>query len=337
MVCKKLIRAAVIFTLAGALCACSKNRAAKEPEAEAVKELKPQPGVFAFDVERSGELYHVGPTVTPAPTPTPAPAPKTGAAAAGEGTEGNNAQKTQEPSVNINVSSAEGVSYYDIKTLDTTVYTDEQMAQIREFYKNTVFSGDSVLLGFKNFCAKSDDEMLKNFKFLASGSYSLHNAFWEVSDKSIHPLYQGQQYPLWDSIPMMGAERMFLFFGINDVALGIDDALNMYPLLIEKIQAGAPGIDVNILSATYTMKDKGKGALNNSNLAIFNEGAAKMAAEHGYGYIDIADTLSDGAGNLLEKYCSDNELHENQLAYQVWVQILKAYAADRLGFGPGSH
>ncbi len=336
MVRKKLIRAAMILTLAGALSACSKNKTGKDTETEVVKELQPQAGVFAFDVEKSGQLQHVGPTATPAPTPKTAPAPKT-AVTAGEDTAGSDTQKTPDPAVNINVSSAAGVSYYDIKTLDTAVYTDEQMAQIKEFYRNTVFTGDSVLLGFKNYCAKSDDEMLKNFKFLASGSYSLHNAFWEVSEKSIHPLYQGQQYPLWESIPMMGAERMFLFFGINDVALGIDDALNMYPLLIEKIQAGAPGIDVNILSATYTMKDKSKGALNNSNLAIFNEGAAKIAAERGYGYIDIADTLSDGAGNLLEKYCSDNELHENQLAYQVWVQILKAYAADRLGFGPGTH
>ena len=42
--------------------------------------------------------------------------------------------------------------------------------------------------------------------------------------------------------------------------------------------------------------------------------------------------LSDGAGNLAEKYCSDGELHENELAYRVWVMMLKAYAAERMGF-----
>ncbi len=320
MVRKYLIKTMALLSMTGLLCGCGKKDPDPEPVPVVIK-LTPQEGVYGFDENRDGEVRHVGPTATPTPTPTPAPAPQNSSAG-----NGGTAAKP------VDTVPAGGATCYDISELESRVYSADQEAQIAEFYRNTVFTGDSVLLGFKNYCAKSSDPLLKNLKFLASGSYSLHNAFWEVSDKSIHPLYQGQQYPLWESIPMMGVERAFLFFGINDVSFGVDESLALYPQLIERITSAAPGLDVTILSATYTLKDKGKGSLNNNNLAAFNAGNTKMAAEKGWGFIDLATVLSDGQGNLAEKYCSDGELHENELAYRVWVMMLKAYAAERLGF-----
>ena len=324
MVRKELIKTLALLSLTGLLYGCGKKEPEEQmPPVPVVVQLTPQEGVFAFNENKGGDIRHVGPTETPTPIPTSAPAQQS--APAGGGSSG-------EAAAPVETKPAGGATCYDISDLESRVYSAEQEAQIAEFYRNTVFTGDSVLLGFKNYCAKSSDPLLKNLKFLASGSYSLHNAFWEVSEKSIHPLYQGQQYPLWESIPMMGVERAFLFFGINDVSFGVDESLSMYPLLIEKITGAAPGLDVTILSATYTLKDKGKGSLNNTNLASFNAGATKLAAERGWGYIDLATVLSDGAGNLAEKYCSDGELHENELAYRVWVMMLKAYAAERMGF-----
>ncbi len=329
MVRKELITKIALLLLAGLLCGCGDK---KDTDSEITAEsgavtLVPQDGVYAFTEYRNGTDRHVGPTPTPAPSPTPAPVQAQVPAGS----------DTSEPPTGgtVDTVAASGVTCYDISELESITYSADEEALIAEFYRNTVFTGDSVLLGFKNYCAKSSDPLLKNMKFLASGSYSLHNAFWEVSSKSIHPLYQGQQYPLWESIPMMGAERMFLFFGINDVAFGVEDSVSMYPLLIEKICDAAPGIDVTILSATYTLKGKGTTGLNNTNLAAFNAGAAATAAQKGWGYIDLATVLSDGEGNLAEKYCSDGELHENELAYRVWVMMIKAYAAERLGFGRG--
>ena len=326
MVRKDLIKTLALLSLTGLLYGCGKKDPKTDPASDPVPvviQLTPNEGVYSFYENRAGELRHVGPTETPTPTPPPAAVKQDTGAAPAPGQEQKQPVETQP---------AAGATCYDISDLESRVYSADQEAMIAEFYRNTVFTGDSVLLGFKNYCAKSSDPLLKNLKFLASGSYSLHNAFWEVSDKSIHPLYQGQQYPLWESIPMMGVERAFLFFGINDVSFGVDESLALYPQLIERITSAAPGLDVTILSATYTLKDKGKGSLNNNNLAAFNAGNTKMAAEKGWGFIDLATVLSDGQGNLAEKYCSDGELHENELAYRVWVMMLKAYAAERLGF-----
>lgn len=220
----------------------------------------------------------------------------------------------------------------NMAVLNSMQYTDEQMAEINAFYSNTVFVGDSVLLGFRNYAAKSEDPLIHQMNFLAAGSLSLHNSFWPVSDQSVHPLYQGQQYPVWESIQMMGANRVFLFYGINDVGIGMQEALDLYPQLIAKIREYSPDADITIISATYTLKDCGKGGLNNDNLAAFNASVRDMAAQNNVGYIDMANILSDGAGNLAPEYCSDGFLHETMSAYDVWRLMLIRYAADRLGF-----
>lgn len=220
----------------------------------------------------------------------------------------------------------------NMAVLNSMQYTDEQMAEINAFYSNTVFVGDSVLLGFRNYAAKSEDPLIHQMNFLAAGSLSLHNSFWPVSEQSVHPLYQGQQYPVWESIQMMGANRAFLFYGINDVGIGMEEALDLYPQLIAKIREYSPDVDITVISATYTLKDCGKGALNNDNLAAFNASARDMAAQNNAGYIDMANILSDGEGNLAPEYCSDGFLHETMSAYDVWRLMLIRYAADRLGF-----
>ena len=231
-----------------------------------------------------------------------------------------------------NAAPANGITVsYDLNTLQNMHYSDEQMEQIRQFYNGAVFAGDSVLLGFRNYSAKSSDPMLTQLQFLAAGSLSLHNAFWEVSDKSVHPLYQGAQHPIWESMQMMGASKAFLFFGINDVSYDLEESVALYPQLIDKIRELSPNMEITIISATYTLKDMGKGRLNNTNIAAFNASVKALAEQNGWGYIDMATVLSDGAGNLAPEYCSDGFLHESKAAYNVWTQMLVRYAAERLG------
>ena len=228
------------------------------------------------------------------------------------------------PTVNVTAT-------YDLQTLENMHYSDEQMQQIIQYYNGSVFAGDSVLLGFRNYASRSTDPMLTQMQFLAAGSLSLHNAFWPVSEKSVHPLYQGAQHPIWESMQMMGANKAFLFFGINDVSYNIDESVALYPQLVDKIREYCPNMEINIISATYTLKDMGKGKLNNTNIAAFNQGVRALAEQNGWGYIDMATVLSDGAGNLAPDYCSDGFLHESKKAYNVWTQMLVRYAAERLG------
>lgn len=226
---------------------------------------------------------------------------------------------------------ADGGAQTDAQTEPAApAYTPEEEAAIAAYYSNTVLAGDSVMLGFRNYC-RSGDPVMQGLNFLVAGSYSLHNAFWPVGGDSVHPLYQGQQRLLWESIQMIGPNRVFLFFGINDMVYGIDDTVAKYKEMIDMIKSVTPDVQIVIMSTTYTLAGQGKKNLNNTNIAKFNQTMAAEAASNGWGYIDIATPTSDGNGNLLPAYCSDGYLHQSRSAYVVWENTLKEYALRQSG------
>lgn len=200
---------------------------------------------------------------------------------------------------------------------------------IDEFFKNSVFIGDSVMQGFRNYCARSKDPFLKNLDFLASGSFSAHNAFWSVSSKSKHPMYKGSQRPVWESVKMIGDKNVYICLGLNDLNAG-KDAVEKYTKLIKKIIEYNPGVNMNIISMTYTYKDAGKNRLNNENIKKFNEDMKNIATENSWGFINLADPLSDESGNLKAEYCSDKYVHHTNKAYAVWRDVLREYGRSKI-------
>ena len=203
-------------------------------------------------------------------------------------------------------------------------------AEIDAYLADSVIIGDSIVLGYRNYCTKSEEETLKSIKFLAAGNFSVHNALWKVSSESVHPLYQGEQRLVWESVSLMGAKNIFICLGLND--LNIDDkTCECYQQVISNILELSPEVNINIISMTYTLKDQGVGKLNNDEIRIYNEQLQKMAAENGWGFVNIAPLLADEEGNLNVGYCSDGFLHQNPEAYKIWTQALRQYVGKILG------
>ena len=214
------------------------------------------------------------------------------------------------------------------ETKEEEVLTAEELAQ---YYKDSVFVGDSIMVGFRNYCMKKEDEsFVKGIQFLAVGSYSAFNAAKPVTNDNVHPLYKGKKYQLWDAIPLMKAKRVFILLGMNDISiLGLEGARDQYKEVIDKIVEACPDVEIHILSTTYTLKGKGQKTLNNENLAKYNELLQEMAEENGWNYMDIATPISDGKGNLAEEYCSDDFVHLSSAAYDIWETELREYANAR--------
>ncbi|WP_181995671.1 GDSL-type esterase/lipase family protein [Clostridium sp. AM58-1XD] len=213
--------------------------------------------------------------------------------------------------------------------------TEREVAEseIDAFFADSVLVGDSVMMGYRNYCMKSGDGFLKSLNFLASGSYSVHNALWPVSKKSVHPIYQGAQRPVWESIALMQKDKVFMFFGLNDLNMG-DDTCERYQEVINNIKQLSPDAQFYIISMTYTLRGKGRGKLNNNNIRVFNAQMQQMAAANGWGFVDLATALADANGDLAPAYCSDNYVHQSAAAYQVWTNVLRQYARDQLKFTP---
>ena len=209
--------------------------------------------------------------------------------------------------------------------------------QVGEFFKDSVLVGDSVALGFSHYALiNAAFPIFQNLKFLTAGSYSVHNAFSAITGKSCHPIYQGKQKYVWDALKLMGAKHIYTFFGLNDLYAGVDNTVAKYLEFIARVQAEIPGIEITIISTTPMYKGSEKKNLNNANIRALNAQMSALAAQNGWGYVDIASRLYDSSGCLAKQYCSDSYVHETNAAYVIWQAALEEYAESHLNESSGT-
>lgn len=196
------------------------------------------------------------------------------------------------------------------------------------FFEKSVFIGDSVMMGFRNFVMGQPEGFLGGPEFLVSGSFSVRMALNEISKDTIHPIYQGEQHYIWDSISMMGAEKVFLFFGLNDIGMeGVEGAYENYLAVIDKIREVNQNVGIYIISTTNMLSGSEKGKLNNDNIRLLNEKMKEYCKAGEAEYIDIASFLADEDGGLKPELCSDEYVHQTYAAYEIWTQVLRGYAS----------
>lgn len=205
--------------------------------------------------------------------------------------------------------------------------------EIANYFQGAYVTGDSVAYGFQLYAnrQKAGSTILQNLGFLTRGSFSAHNAFMTISKKSVHPTYQGAQHHIWDSLQLVGAKHVFMFFGLNDLnSGGVDSTVDYYVRLINQIRAVNPDIAFTIISTTPMYQGSEKGKLTNANIDALNARMQTLCAENGWGYLDIASHLKAANGTLAAQYCSDHYVHETNAAYAIWLQCFHDYAQEKL-------
>lgn len=223
---------------------------------------------------------------------------------------------------------------------EVTVPTNSNTSTVPEdnwsWFDDAVFVGDSVslkLTGYVTKMRKTDPEYLGKAQFLTAGSLGSGNALWEVSDKSVHPLYQGTKMRLEDSVHACGAKKLYILLGMNDVGMyGVDDSAANMETLLKLIKEKTPDLQIFVQSATPIHKGNEKKVLNNANLRLYNQKLQEMCQRNGYNYVDIASALTDGEGYLPDAYCSDASgmgMHFTDEACRIWVDCLRQDAAAR--------
>lgn len=216
----------------------------------------------------------------------------------------------------------------ELLTEEASSNADLSDEELSAYYRDSVFIGDSIMAGFRNYSAKQKS-YVHDIQFLAVGSYSAFNAMKPVTGDNVHPMYKGKKCQVWDAIPLIGSKRAFILLGMNDISiLGLEGARDQYKQLIDKILETSPDIEIHIISVTYTLRDQGKGKLNNENIAQYNVLLQEMAEENGWGYLDLCTPISDGDGNLSNEYCSDGFVHLSNAAYTIWESELIDYAKN---------
>lgn len=308
MLKKSLCLILAVLCIAG-ICACNKD-----------------PEVIDIDVNAPTEAPTTAPTDAPALTPEATEIPTEAPTEAPVETP---AGPTQEPAL------PDGqVLWLNTMPLDLLGMSE---AEAEAWFSDAVFVGDSIMLGWKNYNnaqLASNPDFFGQTHFLCEGSYGAGHALEPVSDSSLHPLYQGQQRLLWDSIKMMEAKKVFICFGLNDVAIyGVEGTAENFRKLCDNILKESPDAKIFIISSMYLIDDSNMKALTNANLRKLNGLLRGLCDEKGFKFVDIASHLVNPDGYLKAEYCSDNYVHQTTAAYVVWAQILRSVAAYDMTYG----
>ena len=223
-------------------------------------------------------------------------------------------------------------------TMPTDLYGIPE-STCEQWFSDAVFVGDSVTLGWKNYNnyeLQTNPNFFGKTHFLCSGSYGVGHAFDPISESSLHPIYHGEQHYVWDSIQMMGVNKVFILFGLNDLSIwGVDGTAERYEQLLDNIKASCPNVQIFVISAMYMYRGSEREKLNNRNLYLLNQRLVGICNAHGYEFINIASHLIDENGFVPDEYSSDHYVHQTYAAYAIWAQILRSTAARHIsGRGP---
>lgn len=204
---------------------------------------------------------------------------------------------------------------------EPTVPFDEE-----KFFSESVFLGDSVTLGLRNYCIQNKSA-LHGATILCAGSYAVRHAIAKVGGTDVISItYQGQKMRPEDAIAAIGAKRVFIMLGLNDIGLlGIDKTITNWGTLVKNIRAKCPDIEIYIQSGTPLYK--GKGSLNNTNMDKYNGKLQQFCKDNGCFFVNVAEALKDSQGVLQKQYCSDEYCHLTTAGVKAWIAYLKAYAA----------
>ena len=188
------------------------------------------------------------------------------------------------------------------------------------FFNDAVFVGDSISLRLSYYAA--DSGALGAAKFLVRGSYGVGN---EVTG-AFYLTYQGEEMKLTDALSKIGAKKLFIMLGMNDIGLyGIDPTIENWGKLLKSVREKNPDIQIYIQSMTPVWTGGEKGGLKNPNVNAYNEKLQAFAESNGCKYIDVASYMKDSTGGLATKFCSDSFVHLTDAGAIVWIKVLKAY------------
>lgn len=223
-----------------------------------------------------------------------------------------------------------------LDTMPTDLYGLTQ-TEAEAWFSDAVFIGDSIMLGWKNYnnnMLASNPAFFGETHFLCEGSYGAANALVPISDTSLHPMYMGEQRLLWDSVALMEANKVFICFGLNDIAVyGVDGTVTNFTTIVNNILAARPEAQIYIISAMYMYEGSEMKTLNNTNIRLLNDGLRSLCETRGFKFVDIASHLVNERGYLLPEYSSDNYVHQTTAAYNIWAEILRSLAAHNIKWG----
>ena len=195
-------------------------------------------------------------------------------------------------------SSSLAESTADESSIDDSLTDSEVIHDDADDLSDAVFIGDSRTVGLQNNCDKP------KATFLCSVGMHIDTV---MTDGNI-TLSNGNAGTVIDALGERQYGRVYINLGTNELGWPyIDTFKDYYTQLITKIQEIQPDAVIyaeSILPVTASRSLQGD-AINNTNVATFNQAISEVAQQTGINYLDCTSAVAGADGALPEEASSD--------------------------------
>lgn len=204
------------------------------------------------------------------------------------------------------------------------------------YFDDAVFIGDSVTRKLYIYIREqraNDPAFMGGVHFLTAVSLGSGNALRPVTEQSAHPLCKGKKRPLEESVLELGARKVYVMLGMNDlVTYTPQEAARNLETLLDRILVLNPQARIFVQSATPRMEGVYDGCTNEA-LFAYDQLLYELCQRRGFDFIDVAWAMRDETGCLPAAYCGDPDgmrLHFSDEACAVWVDYLRTHVPEDL-------
>ena len=115
------------------------------------------------------------------------------------------------------------------------------------------------------------------------------------------------------------ADMVFIMSGINNMAMGDDDFLGFYKVIIEKLKAAYPSAVIVANSLLPVNMEY----IKNETIDEVNKALQTLANETGIEHLNIHDRFVDTKGRVIKEYLLDDGVHISNEGYKVWSRAVE--------------
>ena len=115
------------------------------------------------------------------------------------------------------------------------------------------------------------------------------------------------------------ADMVFIMSGINNIAMGDDDFIGFYKVIIEKLKAAYASAVIFANSLLPVNME----FIKNDTIEEVNKALQNLTNETGIGYLNIHDRFVDTKGRVIKEYLLDDGVHISNEGYDVWSKAVE--------------
>lgn len=189
------------------------------------------------------------------------------------------------------------------------------------YFDDSAIFGDSIAYFLWQY--ESVNDYLGGMKFVTRQGVSLHSLVNHFKNM----YYQGQDMKIEDIVASVDASRIYFMVGCLDFQVPGSNELLMehWEKLCNLIEKSAPEKEIVFVSnipryTPYTIPIH-----FNQDVAKITPQLKQLAADRGYGFLDLGYYIQDHLGRMPEIYSKD-DFHMNDAGNLVWVKLLRLSA-----------